>query len=73
MHTQKSPQYSPYHHVQFKLQKRDEPQTVTITPDSLLLTPNEIKWIPSDIGSLSYYARTLDNTILPALNQLGTQ
>ena len=44
-----------------------------MTNDSLLLDQVTTIWVQSAIRSMLYYGRALDNTILPTLNQLGTQ
>jgi hypothetical protein len=41
--------------------------------DSPSLNPTETKRIQAIVGSLLYYARAVDPTMLPALNEIGTQ
>ena len=38
-----------------------------------MLDKSDTRWIQSAVGSLLYYGRALDNTILPALNTIGTE
>ena len=40
---------------------------------SPLLLPKESKYVQQVIGTFLYYARALDSTMLPALNQLANQ
>ena len=40
---------------------------------SPLLSPVGIKHIQQVVGSFLYYARAIDNTIHPALNDIGSQ
>ena len=45
-----------------------------MTPDtSSLLDEHGIKYVQQVTGSLLYYARAIDGTMLPALNTIGTQ
>ena len=44
-----------------------------IESNSLLAIPEETCQIQSAIGSLLYYTRALDGTMLPTLNQIGAE
>ena len=41
--------------------------------DFMFLPPKETTYVQSVIGTLLYYARALYYTMLPALNQIGSQ
>ena len=68
-----TPQYSPHDFVPIKFSAKGDRQFMQQPDTSPHLKHEDIKWVQSAIGSLLYYARALDNTILPALNQLGTE
>ena len=70
--TPDKPQFSPHDHAPFTYLKKGQRQLATepdLTP--LLTDKKDIQRVQSIIGSLLYYGRTLDNTILPALNELS--
>ena len=67
------PQYSPYPFVPITYGLKGSAQTTPTLDDSPYLNKSETKWVQSALGSLLYYARALDCTMLPALNQLGTR
>jgi hypothetical protein len=66
-----TPQYSPHEHFPITFGGKGTRQYAT-APD---LSPplSSSKYIQQVVGSLLYYARALDNTILPALNDISTQ
>ena len=68
------PQYSPHKHIpiNYSIKKGSRP-TATEPDTSPLLAQNEIKYIQQVVGIFLYYARGLDYTMLPALNDIGTQ
>ena len=68
-----SPQYSPHDYVPIKYSVKGDRQYMQKPDDSALLDQKETKWVQSGVGGLLYYGRALDNTILPALNQIGTE
>ena len=67
------PQYSPHEYTTFQYSKIGDRQYAKPDDSSPVLNKTETKWVQSAIGSLLYYGRALDSSILPALNQLGTQ
>ena len=67
------PQYSPHHYAPFIYGRKGSRQYVNPTDTSTPLTPKATQWVQSAIGSLLYYARALDATMLPTLNQLGAE
>ena len=70
-HTSPSrPQYSPHKHNPIQYGEKGSRQWIQEDKSSLLPT-NRIKPIQSITGSLLYYARALDNTMLPALNEIA--
>ena len=68
----KSPQYSPQYHHPINFSTKGTTQYAMKPDDSPLLSPSETKWVQSVVGSLLYYARALDPTLLTALNHIGT-
>ena len=57
-------EYSPHAHQPFDFHNRKKRQLLTTIDTSPLLTDKkDIKHIQSIVGSLLYYARTIDNTI----------
>ena len=65
----KSPQYAPHKWTEpsygKKRQYAKEPDTLPI------LHPTGIKYVQSVVGSLLYYSRAVDPTMLPALNEIS--
>ena len=73
-HTPKvSPQYSPHAHIPIVYATRNTRQYATAPDTSPLLNPKDTKYIQSVTGSFLYYARALDHTILPALNEIASE
>jgi len=69
--TPTSPQYSPHEHFPIKYGSKGKRQYAT-APDSSPPLPSPT-YIQQIVGSLLYYARALDNTILTALNDISSQ
>ena len=66
------PQFSPHQHVPITYGKPSTRQYATAPDTSPLLPSNEIKHIQSITGSFLYYARALDSSMLPALNEIAS-
>ena len=64
------PQHSPHKHIPILYGQKGSRQWIE-EEKSIPLPTNKIKQIQSIIGSLLYYARALDNTMLPALNEIA--
>ena len=67
----KYPQYSLHEYVNVKWSDKAELQYAMKPDTSDLLMPKETKYIQSAIGSLLYYARALDGSMLPTLSQIA--
>ena len=65
------PQHSPYKHIPPIY--GTEPQTPVPEPKGRSVTPAEKQRIQSIVGSLLYYARAVDPTLLPAINTIAMQ
>ena len=73
-HIQKvSPQYSPHAHIPIVYATKNTRQYATAPDTSPLLSPKDTTYIQSVTGSFLYYGRALDNTILPALNEIASE
>ena len=72
-HTPSKKQYSPHPYIPFKFGQKGVQQFVSTPDNTPFLTATETTYIQSVVGSLLYYARALDHTILPALNDIGSQ
>ena len=70
---EKYPQYSPHPYYHTNWTKKGERQSATAPDTSPLLLPEKIKYIQQVVGTFLYYARALDNTMLTALNDIGSQ
>ena len=66
-----TPQYSPHQHIPIIYGKKGTRQYAPDQDKSKLLPPNEITNIQSIVGTFLYYGRAIDNTILPALNEIS--
>ena len=66
-----SPQYSPHEYINIKWTSKGDRQYAQQEDNSNALSIPETKWIQSAIGSLLYYARAIDSTMLPALGQIA--
>ena len=67
------PQYSPYETMPYIPMKRGDRQYAAKPDTSSPLLPKDITTVQSIVGSLLYYARAIDNTLLPALNSIAAQ
>ena len=68
----KKPQYSPHDCAPITYLKKGQTHLATTPDTSPIITDKKIiKRIQSIIGSLLYYGRSIDNTILPALNSIA--
>ena len=68
----RSPQLSPHEHIliQYGIKSRK----YALEPDtSPLLQKDRIKYVQKVTGSLLYYARNIDGTMLPALNTIASE
>ena len=66
------PQYSPHHHNPINYTSKER-QYATAPDTAPLLGPHDTKKIQSITGTYLYYARAVDPTILPALNEIAAQ
>ena len=62
---------SPHEHYPVKLTKKGERQLTNIPDTTPLLDKKQTKNIQSIVGELLYYGRSIDTTILPALNDIS--
>ena len=67
------PQYSPHAHIPIVYATKNTQQYTTTPDKSPLLNPKDTKFIQSVTGSFLYYRQALDNTILPALNEIALE
>lgn len=67
----KIPQHSPHKYIPFQYPKKGQ-QQMAKQPNMIPLPKNKIKHVQSVVGSFLYYARALDYTMIPALNEIGT-
>ena len=67
------PQHSPHHHNPVVFGPKGTRQYANKKDDSLYLDKKGTKYVQSVTGSLLYYARAIDSTILPALNEIASQ
>ena len=65
------PQHSPHRHIPIIYAKKGQQQIANETT-SPYLPKSKIKRIQSIAGSFLYYARALDSTMLPAINEIAT-
>ena len=70
-YTPRTPQYSPHKYMHFKYAAKGQRQYAKEPDTSPPLSAKETTWIQSVAGTFLYYARTIDNTLLPALNELA--
>lgn len=66
------PQYSPHEHTPIVYGTKGTQQYATAPDISVPLAPKETTWLQSVVGSFLYYSIAIDNTILPALNELSS-
>ena len=68
----RSPQFSPHAHVPIKYGLKT--RQYALEPDtSPLLDKQGIKYVQQVVGSLLYYARAIDGTMLTALNTISSE
>ena len=67
------PQYSPHHYQPIVYGVKGTPQFATQPATSPELSQADTQRLQSAVGSLLYYARALDCTMLPTLNQIGSE
>ena len=67
----KNPQYTPFPVAPYKPPKKGQRQYAPQPDTSTKLDDSETTYIQSIVGSLLYYARAIDSTILPALNTIS--
>ena len=68
----KSPQFSPHAHVPIKYGVKT--RQYALEPDTSPLLDNQgIKYVQQVVGSLLYYARAIDGSMLTALNTIGSE
>ena len=68
-----NPQYSPHEHIGINWTNKGDRQYAQQPDTSPFLTVKETKYVQQVVGVFLYYARALDSTMLPALNQIGSQ
>jgi hypothetical protein len=69
----KRPQRSPHHFAPFTFGPKGTRQYANAPDQSKFLDKKGIKFVQSVVGSLLYYARAIDSTMLPALNDIASQ
>ena len=67
------PQYSLHEHNAVNWTNKGERQYAQQPDDTPLLDEKSTKYVQSAVGCFLYYARALDSTMLPALNQIASQ
>ena len=67
------PQFSPHQHAPVRYGLKGQQQFATSLDTSLGLSPTERRHLQSIVGTLLYYGRAIDYTILPALNDIARQ
>ena len=67
------PQYSPHRPMPFIYPQKGSRQYAPSPSNSPVLNATKTKWIQSAIGSILFYSRALDSTMLPTLHTLSTQ
>ena len=67
------PQYSPHKYISTNWTHKGDQQHATQEDNTPFLNPKEIKYIQCAVGTFLYYARALDCTMLPALNDISSQ
>ena len=65
-------QLSPHEAAPYIPMKKGQRQYAPSTDTSTLLNAKDTTQVQSIVGSLLYYARAINNTILPALNTIGS-
>ena len=73
-HTPKlSPQYSPHHHTGFKYCTPGKRQYAMAQDETPTLSKQDTTFVKYIAGSFFYYERSIDGTIIPALNEISMQ
>ena len=67
------PQHSPHQYFEKKWTTKGQQQSARTIDTSPLLSPKDTTYIQTVVGTFLYYAQALDNTMLPALNDIATQ
>ena len=67
------PQYSPHNFIITKWTQKGDRQYTRQLDTSPFLTPKETTYVQTVVGTFLYYARALDSTMLPALNNIASQ
>ena len=67
------PQYSPHRFIPINWTRKGSQQHATQEDTSPFLDKKDITYVQSVVGTFLYYARALDSTMLPALNNIGSQ
>lgn len=70
---QNFPQYTPHKFISINWTRKGDQQHTTQLDTSPFLEPKEIAYVQSVVGTFLYYARAIDSTMLPALNDIGSQ
>ena len=66
-------QYSPHHYAPITFGPKGTRQYANKPDESALLNKQDTKLVQSITGSLLYYARAIDSTMLQALNEIASQ
>ena len=69
----KTPQLSPHHHNPIRYTPKGTQQFASDSDATPLLPPTERRYLQSIVGTLLYYGRTVDYTILPVLNVISRE
>ena len=67
------PQYSPHEHASVNCTNKGKIQYVQQPENTPFLNKDDTKYVQQVVGVFLYYTRALDITMLPALNQIGSQ
>ena len=68
----KYPQYSPHAYTSYTPTQKSSYQRAIIEDKSPLLDQKETKDIQSIVGTFLYYARSLDHTLFPTINEIAS-
>ena len=66
-----TPQYSPREHPGVNQTKKGDRKYAQQPDDSPFLSKEKTTYVQQVVGVFLYYARAIDSTMLPALNQIG--
>ena len=67
------PQESPHEHLPYIVGEKGTRQYALLDDNSPKVNQTKQKYVQSVVGSLLYYARAIDPTLLPALSSIATQ